>query len=169
MFDIGETVKQGVARAAERGASFVTVHGDRDIVRAAVEGKRGSDLRILAITILTSIDDAGARDLGHTLPVAELIGRRVSICTELGVDGVIASPHNIADIRRMPGADQLLIVTPGVRLQGTALDDHKRAGSPSQAIAAGADYLVVGRPIVQAPDPAEAAARIVADMKKGAA
>jgi len=99
------------------------------------------------------------------LPVAELIHRRVSICTELGVDGVIASPHDIADIRRMPGADHLLVVTPGVRLPGAALDDHKRAGSPSQAIAAGADYLVVGRPIVQAPDPAASALRIIADMK----
>lgn len=168
MFDIGETVRQGVRRAAERGASFVTVHGDRDIIAAAVAGKRGSDLRILAITVLTSIDDAGARDLGHMLPVAELIRRRVAICTELGVDGVIASPHDIADIRLMPNADRLLVVTPGVRLQGAALDDHKRAGSPAQAIAAGADYLVVGRPIVQAPDPAEAAALIIADMKEGA-
>src|ERR1051325_7124737 len=116
MFDIGETVKQGVARAAERGASFVTVHGDRDIIAAAVEGKRGSTLRILAITVLTSIDDAGARDLGHMLPVAELIRRRVSTCAELGVDGVIASPHDIADIRRVPGADRLLGVSPGGRV-----------------------------------------------------
>ena len=105
MFDIGETVKQGVARAAERGASFVTVHGDRDIIRAAVEGKRGSALRILAITALTSIDDDGARDLGHMLPVAELIRRRVAICAELGCDGVIASPHDVGDIRRVPGAE----------------------------------------------------------------
>src|SRR3954447_360510 len=99
MFDIGETVKQGVARAAERGASFVTVHGDRDIIRAAIEGKRDSALRILAITALTSVDDSGARDLGHMLPVAELIRRRVAICAELGCDGVIASPH---DVRRYP-------------------------------------------------------------------
>src|SRR4051794_25000692 len=113
MFDIGETVRQGVIRAAERGASFVTVHGDRDIIAAAVEGKRGGDLRILAITVLTSIDDAGARDLGQTLPVAELIRRRVALCAELGVDGVIASPDDIADIRLTPGADKLLVVTPG--------------------------------------------------------
>ena len=80
MFDIGETVKQGVARAAERGASFVTVHGDRDIIRAAVEGKRGSTVQILAITMLTSIDDAGARELGHMLPIAELMRQRVATC-----------------------------------------------------------------------------------------
>jgi orotidine-5'-phosphate decarboxylase len=168
MFDIGETVKQGVARAVERGASFVTVHGDRDIIRAAVEGRRGSDLRILAITVLTSIDDSGARELGHMLPVAELIRQRVATCAELGCDGLVASPHDVGDIRRLPGADRLLVVTPGVRLPGTAVNDHKRAGSPSQAIAAGADYLVVGRPIVHAPDPAAAAARIIADMRSAA-
>jgi orotidine-5'-phosphate decarboxylase len=168
MFDIGETVKQGVMRAAERGASFVTVHGDRDIIRAAVEAKRGTGLRILAITVLTSIDDAGARELGHMLPVAELIRQRVAHCAELGCDGLIASPHDVGDIRALPDAERLLVVTPGVRLPGTARDDHKRAGTPSQAIAAGADYIVVGRPIVQAPDPAEAAARIIADMKTAA-
>jgi orotidine-5'-phosphate decarboxylase len=165
MFDIGETVKQGVRRAAERGVNFVTVHGDRDIIGAAVEGRGNSALRILAITMLTSIDDSGASELGHMLPVADLIRRRVATCAELGVDGVIASPHDVADIRGVPGADALLVVTPGVRLPGAPLDDHKRAGSPSQAIAAGADYLVVGRPIVQAIDPAEAAARIIADMR----
>jgi orotidine-5'-phosphate decarboxylase len=165
MFDIGETVRQGVARAAERGVSFVTVHGDRDIIRAAIEGKAGNDLRILAITVLTSIDDAGVRDLGYQVPVAEVIRRRVAVCTELGCDGIIASPHDVAGIRQLPGAGELLVVTPGVRLPGAALDDHKRAGTPAEAIRAGADYLVVGRPIVQAPDPAAAAAQIIADMK----
>ncbi len=168
MFDIGETVKQGVARAAERGVSFVTVHGDHDIIRAAVAGKAGSDLRILAITVLTSIDDAGARELGYGVPVEELIRLRVAACTDLGCDGIIASPHDVSAIRRLPDAGKLLVVTPGVRLAGAAFDDHKRAGSPSQAIAAGADYLVVGRPIVQAADPASAAAQIIADMKSAA-
>ncbi|MGE5270564.1 MAG: orotidine-5'-phosphate decarboxylase [Thiohalocapsa sp.] len=166
MFDIGETVKQGVIRAAERGASFVTVHGDRDIIRAAVEGRQGSELRILAITALTSLDDAGIRELGYALPVAELIRRRVALCVELGCDGIIASPDDVAAIRGMPGADRLLVVTPGVRLAGAARDDHKRAGTPAQAIAAGADYLVVGRPIVQAADPPAMAARIIADMQR---
>jgi orotidine-5'-phosphate decarboxylase len=164
MFDIGETVKQGVARAAERGVSFVTVHGDHDIIRAAVEGTRGTGLRILAITVLTSIDDAGARELGYLCPVEELIRHRVAACTSLGCDGIIASPGDVGAIRRLPDAEKLLLVTPGVRLPGTAKDDHKRAGSPAQAIAAGADYLVVGRPIVQARDPAAMAARIIADM-----
>ena len=165
MFDIGETVRHGVAQAAARGVSFVTVHGDHDIIRAAVDARGGSDLRILAITVLTSIDDAGARELGFGSPVAELIRQRVAACTSLGCDGIIASPHDVAAIRRLPDAERLVVVTPGVRLPGAARDDHKRAGSPAEAIAAGADYLVVGRPIVQAPDPAAMAARIVADME----
>jgi orotidine-5'-phosphate decarboxylase len=164
MFDIGETVKQGVARAAERGVSFVTVHGDHDIIHAAAEGASGTGLRILAITVLTSIDDAGARELGYLCPVEELIRHRVRACTSLGCHGVIASPGDVSAIRRLPDAERLLVVTPGVRLPGAALDDHKRVGSPAQAIAAGADYLVVGRPIVQAPDPAAMALRIIADM-----
>jgi orotidine-5'-phosphate decarboxylase len=164
MFDIGETVKQGVVRAAERGVSFVTVHGDHDIIRAAVEGKRGTGLRILAITVLTSTDDAGAREMGYLCPVEELIRHRVAACTGLGCDGVIASPADVPGIRRLPDAEKLLVVTPGVRLPGMALNDQKRVGTPAQAIAAGADYLVVGRPIVQAADPAAMAARIVADM-----
>ena len=168
MFDIGETVKEGVRRAAERGVSFLTVHGDQDIVAAAIEGRGGSALRLLAITVLTSIDDAGVRDLGYLCPVDELIRRRVALCTRLGVDGIVAGPRDVAAIRRLPDADKLIVVTPGVRLPGAARDDHKRAGSPSQAIAAGADYLVLGRPIVQAPDPAAAAARIIADMQGAA-
>ncbi|HEX3864727.1 MAG TPA: orotidine-5'-phosphate decarboxylase [Stellaceae bacterium] len=168
MFDIGETVKQGVTRAAERGVSFVTIHGDHDIVRAAVEGKRGTNLRLLAITVLTSIDNAGVQQLGYTVPVEELIRQRVAACTSLGCDGIIASPHDVTGIRALPDAEKLLVVTPGVRLPGAALDDHKRSGSPAQAIAAGADYLVVGRPIVQAADPAAMATRIIADMQSAA-
>jgi orotidine-5'-phosphate decarboxylase len=164
MFDIGETVKEGVRRAAERGVSLVTVHGDHDIIRAAVEGKRDSELRILAITVLTSIDDAGLNEMGYLYPVEELIRQRVAACTSLGCDGIIASPADVPGIRRLPSAEKLLVVTPGVRLAGAALDDQKRTGTPAQAIAAGADYLVVGRPIVRASDPAAMAARIVADM-----
>jgi orotidine-5'-phosphate decarboxylase len=168
MFDIGETVKQGVMRAAERGISLVTVHGDGDIIRAAVEGRRGSDLRVLAITVLTSTDDAGLRELGIGLSVEELVRQRVKSCAAWGCDGVIASPGDLPVIRAMPEAEGLLAVTPGVRLAGAGLDDHKRAGTPAQAIADGADYLVVGRPIVQAADPAMMASRIIADMTSAA-
>src|SRR4029077_5570212 len=110
MFDIGETVRQGVRRAAERGITFVTVHGDRDIIGAAVDARRGSDLRILAITALTSLDDAGIRDLGYDRSVAELISRRVAGCIELGVDGIIASPQDVPMIRGLSGTERLLVV-----------------------------------------------------------
>src|SRR4051794_5343856 len=168
MFDIGETVRQGVIRAGERGVSFVTGHGDGDMVRAAVEGRRGSDLKILAISALTSLDAAGLRDLGYSGTVADYIRKRVEGFIAWGCDGVIASPDDVAGIRALSGAERLLVVTPGVRLAGSARDDHKRSGSPAQAIAAGADYLVVGRPIVRAGDPAAAACAIVADMQRGA-
>ena len=169
MFDIGATVKQGVARAAERGVSFVTVHGDAEIMRAAVEGKGDSGLKILAITVLTSIDQDGLRDLGYLCAVEELIRLRVQRSIACGCDGIIAAPYdNPNEIRELAGEDKLLIVTPGVRLAGTSADDHKRPGTPAQAIAAGADYLVVGRPIVRSDDSALAAAQIIEDMRRSA-
>lgn len=168
MFDIGETVREGVRRAAERGISFVTVHGDGDIVRAAVDGRGGTGLRILAITALTSLDEAGLRDLGHQGSVDEFVRGRAAKCVAWGCDGVIASPDDVTSIREVPGTERLLVVTPGVRLAGDGRDDHKRAGTPAQAIGAGADYLVVGRPIVRAADPAAMAARIVANMASAA-
>jgi orotidine-5'-phosphate decarboxylase len=166
MFDIGETVKQGVRRAAERGVSFVTVHGDGDIVRAAGEGKRGSDLKILVVPALTSLDANGLSELGYRGSVAELIAERARTTLAWGCDGIIAAPHDNPDeIRRAAHSENLLIVTPGVRLPGASLDDHKRAGTPAEAIAAGADYLVVGRPIIRSDDPIAAAARIIENMR----
>lgn len=168
MFDIGETVKQGVKRAAERGVSFVTVHGDGEIMQAAAEGRGGSALKVFAITVLTSLDERGLYDLGSSLGVEELIRRRVRRAVECGCDGIIASPHDNPDaMRAEAGAPRLLVATPGVRLAGAASDDHKRVGTPAQAIAAGADYLVVGRPIVKSADPARDALAIIADMKRG--
>jgi orotidine-5'-phosphate decarboxylase len=113
MFDIGETVKQGVARAAERGVSFVTVHGDGEIMRAAVEGRGNSQLKILAITVLTSLDADGLRDLGYLCSVEELIRLRVQQSVACGCDGIIAAPHDNPDrIRQLAGAPSLLIATP---------------------------------------------------------
>lgn len=169
MFDIGETVRRGIERVAERGVSFVTVHGDGDIIRAAVEGRGASGLRLLVVPALTSLNERGLRELGHTGTVADLIADRARFALECGVDGIIASPQdNPNAIRARLKTERLLVVTPGVRLAGAALDDHKRSGTPAQAIADGADYLVVGRPIVQADDQALAAQHIVADMKRGA-
>ena len=166
MFDIGETVRQGVARAAGRGVSFLTVHGDRDIVKAAADGKAHSDLKILVVPVLTSLDAAGLRELGYRGSPAELIAAGARAAWACGCDGIIAAPQDNPDaIRRAAEAETLLVVTPGVRLAGSANDDHKRSGTPAQAIAAGADYIVIGRPIVQSPDPATAAAEIIADMR----
>lgn len=166
MFDIGETVKQGVARAAERGVSFVTVHGDGEIMKAAVEGRGQSPIKIFAISVLTSVDQDGLRELGYLCSVEELILLRVKRAAECGCDGIIAAPHdNPNGIREAAGAQHLLIATPGVRLEGAPADDHKRPGTPAQAIAAGADYLVVGRPIVNSDDPARAATAIIENMR----
>ena len=166
MFDIGETVKQGVARAAERGVTFVTVHGDREIIRAAAEGKRGSNLKILVVPVLTSLDANGLRELGYRRSIDELIIESARATLACGCDGIIAAPHdNPQEIRRSTGSEELLVVTPGVRPPGAPLDDHKRAGTPAEAIAAGADYLVVGRPIIRSDDPAGAAAAIIENMR----
>ena len=169
MVDISETVKQGVARAAERGVTFVTVHGDGEIMKAAVEGRGQSPLKIFAIPVLTSVDQDGLRELGYLCSVEELIQLRVKRAAECGCDGIIAAPHDNPDrIRERAGAQQLLVATPGVRLAGAPADDHKRPGTPAQAIAAGADYLVVGRPIVRSDDPSRAATAIIENMGSAA-
>ncbi len=168
MFDIGETVKQGVKRAAERGVTFVTVHGDENIIRSAVEGRGNSKLKIFTITVLTSLDEDGLRQLGYLCSVEDLIRIRVQKSIEYGVDGIIASPSDRPDeIRALAGVDSLLIATPGVRLPGESTDDHKRSGTPADAIRDGADYLVVGRPIIQWGDPAARALKVIEEMRRG--
>jgi orotidine-5'-phosphate decarboxylase len=171
MYDIGETVRQGVTRAVDRGVSVVTIHGDPEIMRAAVEGKRGSDrTKILAVTVLTNLDDRALQEMGINLPVQELVRLRAKLAADCGCDGIIASAEDAPDaIRQATRAPNLLIVTPGIREAGAAADDQKRRATPGQAIARGADYLVVGRPIARADDPAAAARRIIADMEQGGA
>lgn len=170
MYDIGETVKQGVKRAAERNVTFVTVHGDRDILKAAAEGRGNSALKIFTITVLTSLDEDGLRQLGYLCSVEELIRLRVEQSVASGIDGIIASAQDHPDrIRALAQAPGLLIATPGIRMPGAGLDDHKRSATPAQAIAAGADYIVMGRPVIQHDDPAAQALRVVAEMRKGQA
>jgi len=170
MYDIGETVKHGVAHAARRNVTFLTVHGDGDIMKAAVEGKGASPLKIFAITALTSLDEAGLRDLGYSVSVETLVAQRVKNAVRFGIDGIIASAQDGPDrLRKLGGSESLLVTTPGVRLPGSGLDDHKRAGTPAQAIRDGADYLVVGRPIIREPDPAKPALAIIEAMRQGAA
>ena len=167
MFDIGQTVEEGVARAADRGVSFVTVHGDERIIKAAMAGKRGRDIKIFAVTVLTSLSDNDLKEMGYALGAKDLVHLRVSKAVEYGCDGIIASPHDDPnEIRRIAKAHSLLIATPGVRPEGEAVHDHRRHATPYEAIRAGADYLVIGRPIIEKDDPAAAARAIIADMER---
>jgi orotidine-5'-phosphate decarboxylase len=170
MYDIGQTVEQGVARAAERGINFVTVHGDEEMLAAAVRGRGNSALQILAVTVLTSLGDAELAQMGYRHTARELVDLRTASAVRCGCDGIIASPaDDPRALRAAAEAPDLLVVTPGVRRSTDATQDHKRHATPTQAIARGADYLVVGRPIVAAPDPLVAARAFVADMEQGAA
>jgi orotidine-5'-phosphate decarboxylase len=165
MHDIGETVAAGTARAAERGVSFLTVHGEPEVMRAAVRGRGAALMRILAVTVLTSLGDAELAAMGYRLGARELVSLRARQAMECGVDGIIASAADDPDaLRRAAGAPGLLVVTPGVRPAGAGVDDHRRSATPAAAIANGADYLVVGRPITGAADPRASAARIIAEM-----
>ena len=165
LFDIGATIEAAVRGLAQYDLDFLTVHGDPQVVRAAAEGKAGSDMKILAVTVLTSLDRA---DLDANLikvgDIAQITLERAARALEAGADGVIASPQEAAMIRALPQARGKLIVTPGVRPEGAAQGDQKRIATPAQAIADGADHIVVGRPIWQADDPAAAARAIVAGL-----
>ncbi len=166
MFDIPETVARAVAVAARRRVSFVTVHGDERIMRAAVEGKGASDLKVLAVTVLTSLDDDALRGMGYAVGATQLVQMRAQKAIECGCDGIIASANDNPDgIRRLAGTQSLLIATPGVRQASGDVNDHKRTATPGEAIRNGADYLVVGRPIVAAPDPVAAARSFIAEME----
>jgi len=169
MHDIGETVRAGARAAAERGISFMTVHAEPQVVRAAMEGKGKSALQILAVTVLTSLSDDDLAEIGYARTVPELVAQRVNDVVALGGDGVIASGEdNPNEIRRRANAPNLLVVTPGIRPAGAAAGDQKRIATPAAAIGRGADYLVVGRPIVAATNPAAAARAIIVEMERGA-
>jgi orotidine-5'-phosphate decarboxylase len=165
LFDIGATIEAAVRGIAQYDLDFLTVHGDPQVVRAACEGKRGKDLKILAVTVLTSLDRA---DLDANLikpgDIHEITLERAAKALEAGADGVIASPQEAAMIRALPQAKGRLIVTPGVRPAGAASGDQKRIATPAKAISDGANHIVVGRPVWQAADPAAAARAIVAEL-----
>ena len=165
LFDIGATVENAVRGLAQFDLDFLTVHGDPHVVRAAKEGAAGKNMKILAVTILTSLDRADL-DAGLIKPgdLPDLVSERAARAFEAGADGVIASPQEAAMIRALPEATGRLIVTPGVRPAGAALGDQKRVATPAQALTDGADHLVVGRPIWAAPDPAAAARAILAEI-----
>ena len=167
LHDIGNTVEKGVEGVAQLGATFLTVHGYPQTMRAAMNGKRGSRLRILAVTVLTSYDDADLAAAGYELNVRELAAARAAQARDIGVDGLVCSAEEAASLRDVAGPGMVL-VTPGIRPGGSATGDQKRIMSPARAIEAGADYLVVGRPIVEARDPKAAADSIVAEIEHAA-
>ena len=164
-FDIGATVTSAVRGIAQYELDFLTVHGDPHVVRAAREGAGGSGLKILAVTVLTSLDRQDLDDgLMRAGDLTELTLERAARAFAAGADGVIASPHEAAGIRALPEAAGKLIVTPGVRPVGSASGDQKRIATPAHALQSGADHIVVGRPISQATNPRAAATAIVQDI-----
>lgn len=165
LFDIGATIEAAVRGISQYDLDFLTVHGDPHVVAAAAQGRGASGLKILAVTVLTSLSradlDAGLMAPGDLAEIATLRARRA---LEAGADGVIASPQEAALIRALPQARGKLIVTPGVRPTGAPSGDQKRVATPAEAIAAGADHIVVGRPVWQSPDPQAAARAILAEI-----
>jgi orotidine-5'-phosphate decarboxylase len=164
LYDIGETVKRAVAQVARAGADFVSVHGSRAIMEAAVAGRGDAPLQLLAITVLTSFDEHDLRQMGYTCTVAELVELRVRNAVETGVDGIVCSPLEVARVRALAGPNTTL-VTPGVRSAGAAAGDQKRVATPAEAIANGADYLVIGRQVTRAADPRGEMLRILEEIQ----
>ena len=165
LHDIGNTVAKGVENVARLGASFLTVHAYPQTMHAAVDARADTKLRIVAVTVLTSYDDADLAAAGYDFTVPELVAERAAQARDIGVDGLVCSAAEAAKLRGIIGS-RMVLVTPGIRPAGADSDDQKRIMTPTAAIAAGADYLVVGRPIVAASDPKQAAEAIVAEIAR---
>ncbi|HVA00824.1 MAG TPA: orotidine-5'-phosphate decarboxylase [Terriglobia bacterium] len=165
-FDVPQTVERAVQHAASLGVTFLTIHGNGKNIQAAVKGRGSADLKLLAVTVLTSLDGYDIQDLGFNCSVEELVIHRAKKAVEAGCDGVIASGYETKRIREALG-EKLLIVAPGIRPEGFPKQDQKRAVTPRDAVQAGADYLVVGRYITTVPDPREAAERVLEEMRQG--
>src|SRR3954447_24634792 len=163
LHDIENTVAKGVENVARLGVTFLTIHAFPQTMRAAVAARRGSGLKVLAVTVLTSYDDIDLAESGYAMGVDALVARRAQQAQDIGVDGLVCSAEEASPLRLAVGND-MLFVTPGIRPQGSARGDQKRVTTPAQAIAAGADYLVVGRPITEAADPKAAAQAIVEEI-----
>ena len=163
LHDIGATVEKAAAALAAQGGDLLTVHAHPQVMAAAVKGAAGSSLKVLGVTVLTSLTDEDLRAIGYSETAEALVERRVRQAVEAGCAGVVASPREAALARRVGGPD-FLVVTPGVRPAGAAMDDQARAATPAQALADGASHLVVGRPITAATDPRAAALAIAAEM-----
>jgi len=167
LHDVANTVAQGIKNVARLGASFVTVHAYPQTMHAAVAARPDAKLRILAVTVLTSYDDADLAAAGYDFTVPELVAERAAQARDIGVDGIVCSAAEASALRPILGR-AMVLVTPGIRPVGAEPGDQKRIVTPSAAIAAGADYLVVGRPVIAAPDPRAAAEAIVAEIAAAA-
>ena len=164
LHDIGNTVGSGTASVARLGATFLTVHAYPQTMQAAVEAARGTAMKILAVTVLTSYDDDDLQAAGYQLGVRDLVEVRAQQAQALGLDGIVCSAEEAANLRRII-APQMCLVTPGIRPAGSDTGDQKRIMTPTRAIQEGSDYLVVGRPVMAAADPKAAAEAIVAEIK----
>jgi orotidine-5'-phosphate decarboxylase len=166
LYDIGETVKRAVAVVAPTGVRFVTVHGHTSVMRAAVEGRANTGLQILAVTVLTSFDQQDLAVDGREVSLSDLVALRARNAMACGIDGLVCSPLDAATVRKIVGPKTIL-VTPGVRSKTAASGDQKRIATPAEAIAGGADYLVIGRQVTRSPDPQAEIDRIQEEIAVG--
>ncbi len=164
LHDIGTTVQRSAAVIAQSGCDFLTVHGEPQVMASAVRGRGASGLKILAVTVLTSLSDEDLAEVGYHESARALVERRIHLAIAAGCDGVIASPHE-AELARKLGGRDFLVVTPGVRPDWSAKNDQARAATPREALAAGASHIVCGRPITAANDPQAAARRVAGEMR----
>ena len=164
LHDIPNTVEKATAQVADLGATFLTVHAFPQTMKAAVKGRGEGSLKILAVTVMTSYDDADLVEAGYALGVRDLVERRARQAHAIGVDGLILSPEEVSAMRALLGPD-ITLITPGIRPSGSAAGDQKRIMTPANAIEAGADYLVIGRPVTQADDPKASAEAIIAEIR----
>jgi orotidine-5'-phosphate decarboxylase len=163
LHDIGTTVEEGIRSLARLGASLATVHAYPQTMRAALKGKAGSGLKVLAVTVLTSYDDADLAEAGYAQGSEDLVARRAAQARDLGIDGIVCAPTEAHRVRELLGPERL-VVTPGVRPVGTGAGDQKRVLAPADAIRSGASHLVVGRPVTRAAEPRSAAQAIVDEI-----
>lgn len=164
LYDIGETVKRATRQICKSGAvTFLSIHGSRTIMDAAVEGRGESQTNLLAVTVLTSFDQEDLADLGYPAPISNLVELRVKRAMESGMDGVVCSALEVARVREI-GGPNLKVVTPGVRSAGASAGDQRRVATPAEAIRNGADYLVIGRQVTRAADPGKACEQVLAEI-----
>ena len=164
LYDISETVKRATREICKNEAiTFLTIHGSRSVMQAAVEGRGEAKAKLLAVTVLTSFDEEDLADLGYPVPVANLVELRVRKAAASGMDGVVCSPVEVARVRQI-GGPKLKLVTPGVRSAGTSVGDQKRVATPAEALQSGADYLVIGRQVSRAADPRKAYEEIQSEV-----